>query len=377
MAELLRNAIKPKTIQGLADRISEVFPEFQSNKFCKICLQGMDDLGLYERLDQITQALGQTLPKDFPRAAQILRESLGSELDHVADDPVAKQYDSHQGFIVVALGNYIRLYGQEHFDESLLALYEMTKRFSSEGPIRHWIIQQPQQTLKLFDQWALDPNVHVRRLVSESLRPRLPWTPKIPAFIQDPKPVLKYLALLIDDPHTYVRRSVANNLNDIAKDHPQVVTEFLADFVDPSKPKRTWLIKHALRTLIKNGDSEALKLIGVSHRYQARIESFSISTSELRLGESLNIQVEIQSEASYDQEMVIDFIIHHLKANGSHAPKVFKWTQKTLAAKGRLKLNKKHPIRKISTRKYYSGEHIIQLQLNGQALDELYFNLKT
>jgi 3-methyladenine DNA glycosylase AlkC len=83
--------------------------------------------------------------------------------------------------------------------------------------------RDPERTLARLREWARDPHPHVRRLVSEGTRPRLPWAPRLVAFQKDPRPVLELLELLKDDPELLVRRSVANNLNDIGKDHPELL----------------------------------------------------------------------------------------------------------------------------------------------------------
>lgn len=380
MAELLREAINSQTLEGLAERITQVYPQFESQEFLSSLRQPtFNDLGLFERLDEVTQALIQFLPQDFTQAAPILMNSLGSELDALGDDPTAKDYGSHQGFIVVALGNYIAQRNQpenpEHFELSMQALLEMTKRFSSEGPIREFIIHQTHDTLKTFEKWTQHKNVHVRRLVSESLRPRLPWTQKIQRFIDSPEEVFPFLEQLKDDAHLYVRRSVANNLNDITKDHPDRVCELLQNWVEPKNPQRTWLIKHSLRTLIKKGHPKALELIGISPHVQIEPPTLILGRTQIQLGESLPFELKIKSLSTQPQELLIDFIIHHQKANGTLSPKVFKWTQKTLLAQGELSLKKSHSIKKISTRKYYEGEHKIEIQINGRSFAQSIFHL--
>ena len=70
--------------------------------------------------------------------------------------------------------DFVAKYGLDYFDISMRALYEMTKRFTAEGAIRAFIQTYPDRTLTLLRQWAQDPNCHVRRLVSEGTRPRLP-----------------------------------------------------------------------------------------------------------------------------------------------------------------------------------------------------------
>lgn len=374
MAELLREAIRPTTIIELAERIQAAYPAFDTDNFTDAIVPHLADLTLSERLALVTETLTQYLPQDFTQAATILIDSLGDELDSEADDPTAKEYESNRGFIVVALGNFIAAHGLDHFDVSMHALYEMTKRFSSEGPIRDFIIHDEARTLALYAEWVNDPNVHVRRLVSESTRPRLPWARQLKGFIENPRPVIELLAQLKNDSRLYVRRSVANNLNDIAKDHPDVVVETLRDWQDDS-PHMAWLTKHALRTLIKAGHPDALDLLGFSQNVEVVVEAFHLEQEILVLGESLRLQVQLSTESAKLQNLMIDYVVYHMKANGTLKPKVFKWTQKQLTQGEPLILQKGHAIKPISTRKYYAGQHEVHLQINGKIVAEATFEL--
>ena len=120
---------------------------------------------------------------------------------------------------------FVAKFGVGHFEASMRAQYELTQRFTAEYSIRGFLERYPERTLARLREWAGDANAHVRRLVSEGTRPRLPWAPRLRAFQDDPQPVLELLELLKDDPELYVRRSVANNLNDIGKDNPTALID--------------------------------------------------------------------------------------------------------------------------------------------------------
>ena len=368
MAELLREAISRKTVEQLSQRIEKVYKDFDSLRFNHEIITSLGELALTERTDLIAEKLKNFLPDDFPKASQILIDSLGDELDDKADDPVAKEYDSNCGFIVIALCTFIKNNGLNFFNESMSAFYEMTKRFSAEGAIREFIIKHEKETLELYSKWTKDKNVHIRRLVSESLRPRLPWAPQLPGYIQDPTPIMSYLNQLKDDKHLYVRRSVANNLNDITKDNPHIALDYLEEWNKEKSDNLSWLTKHALRTLIKKGNKRALNLIGISSDFKIELESFSLKDDKIKMGSFLDIDLQIISLESQKQTLLIDYIIHHQKANGKMTPKVFKWTKKDITKDTPLKLNKKHAIKEITTRKYYSGEHKIEIQINGKVI---------
>ena len=157
---------------------------------------------------------------------------------------------------------FVAEYGLDHFEPSMQAHYQLTQRFTAEFSIRPFLIKHTEATLARLRQWARDPNEHVRRLVSEGTRPRLPWASRLPAFQADPAPVLALLELLKDDPALYVRRSVANNLNDIGKDHPRVLMQTAQRWMRDATPERAWVVRHALRWAVKQGDPAALKVLG-------------------------------------------------------------------------------------------------------------------
>jgi 3-methyladenine DNA glycosylase AlkC len=261
--------------------------------------------------------------------------------------------------------DFVARYGLDDFDISMRALYEMTKRFTAEGAIRAFIQKYPDQTLRVLRQWAQDPNCHVRRLVSEGTRPRLPLAPRLRDFIRDPRPVLALLEQLKADPELMVRRSVANNLNDIAKDHPDLVVETLARWKQAAAPGTPWIIGHAARTLLKQGHAGALALLGYAAT-SISVASFQLKQAKVNLGEDLVFAIDIQSTADEPQSLMIDYVVHHLKANGKLAPKVFKLAKKRLHPHETLSLSKRHAFRPLSTRVYYPGRHALELQINGQ-----------
>ena len=199
-------------------------------------------------------------------------------------------------------------------------------------------------------------------------------------FVRDPKPTLPILEKLRADPELFVRKSVSNHLNDIAKDHPVFVIQTLRrwrkEVSEKDAPKIDWTIHRALRTLIKEGHPEALKLIGVTGKAEIRIHRFEVSPRHIRLGERLHFDIEIRSTAKRPQKLVVDYIVHFVKANQSQAPKVFKLTAAELAAGGALEIKKSHHFKKITTRTYYSGLHVLELQINGAVVGKREWTLK-
>jgi 3-methyladenine DNA glycosylase AlkC len=364
--EMKEAAFNTHNITQLADNILAVDPEFNKQAFLNSILPHLHSLELKERSNLIEETLITTLPDQYERAVSILLDALPLE---IADQEVT----GYEGFILMPQTGFVAKCGMNHFELSMEVLYEMTKRFTAEFHIRYFIEAHYEKTMAQLKVWSSDTNVHVRRLVSEGTRPRLPWAFVLKEFVSNPQPVIKLLELLKDDSELYVRRSVANNLNDISKDHPQIVTQTLKAWQNGSK-EMAWLTKHALRTLLKKGDPEALALLGFKKSEKLEV-SLKLDQSTIILGESLLLEVNITSNETEVLPMMIDYVVHYQKANGTLSPKVFKLSSKTMQAGANITLNKKQKIADFSTRKHYAGEHKVSLLINGQPYEEQSFTL--
>jgi 3-methyladenine DNA glycosylase AlkC len=356
---LLRDVFNPAAVEQLGTDIAHAWPAFDRAGFVATINSQLDALSFGGRNVLIRDTLRAYLPQDFSAAVRILLDALGPGIPHC-------ELTGFDRFTVMSQNDFVAAYGLEHLDLSLRALYELTKRFTAEGAIRAFLQRYPEQTLARLAVWATDPNCHVRRLVSEGTRPRLPLAPRLPTFVKNPRPVLALLELLKADPVLMVRRSVANNLNDIAKDHPDLVVETLARWKQAGDPGTEWIIGHAARTLLKQGHTGALALLGYPGETNISVASLQLNQTSVRLGEDLMFTIEIQSTDDAPQNLMVDYVVHHLKANGKLAPKVFKLAKKRLDPRGTLSLTKRHAFRPLSTRVYYPGRHALELQINGQ-----------
>jgi 3-methyladenine DNA glycosylase AlkC len=278
---------------------------------------------------------------------------------------IENEITGYGGFITMPMNDFVAKYGLEHYNISMQALYQMTKRFTAEGAIRPFIVKYPKRTLAILSKWAEDKSCHVRRLVSEGTRPRLPWTMQLKPFIEDPRPILPLLEKLKCDPELMVRRSVANNLNDIAKDNPDLVVKTLRRWKTIEDEGTQWLIRHAARTLVKQGNKDILTILGYSPNVDISVSKIKLDKSIVKMGGDFNFSLEIKSTSRQTQTLMIDYIIHHIRAHGKLTPKVFKLTRKTLAPGQIFKITKAHSFRPISTRKYYAGNHALEIQVNG------------
>jgi len=368
---LLRDAFNTKNVTALSNNIKKVYPSFKQKEFAQSIIKKLSSLNFGPRSHLIVKQLYTFLPKDFPQAAQILIDSLMPEIVDGVEG--LTEWDR---FIVWPETEFIAAYGLDDYDISMTALYEMTKRFSSEGAIRPFIQKYPKKTLKLLEKWTKDPNCHVRRLVSEGTRPRLPLCGRLPQFQKDPRPVIQLLEKLKDDPSLYVRRSVANNLNDIAKDNPDIVVRTLTQWKKINNKETQWLITHAARTLLKQGNKQALALLGYTINPKLTITAFEILTPTFKIGESLRFSLAIQSTAKQQQRLMIDYAIHYTKANNKLKDKVFKLAKKTIKPNESFTLKKKHSFKQMTTRKHYPGKHSLEIIINGDSLEIKHFVVK-
>ncbi len=257
----LKNVLGLDAVKCLASNISYVYPEFSKVEFKKSALEGLASLEFMERGAHIAGALRQHLPKKYEKAVRVLLDSLTPP--NVATDGLGLAvlfYQPHSCFISEYGVDREFNEGDDPFDISMKAQYELTKRNTSEFSIRPFLIKYQDRTLSRLAEWVTDPDPHVRRLCSEGSRPRLPWAQRIPAFVEDPAPILPILESLKNDTSSYVRRSVANSLGDIAKDHPNLVFEICEKWLGDSTKEVKWVIRHALRYPANKENKAALQL---------------------------------------------------------------------------------------------------------------------
>jgi 3-methyladenine DNA glycosylase AlkC len=354
----LKDFFDEAVVQSIAADLRRVSPAFDHEGFVRDATSGLAGLELTPRGWHVAEALRRHLPEDFPDAADVLVASLGPELDGTEGFGMGPfRYMPHVF--------YVAKYGLDDLEPALAAQHALTKRFSAEFSIRAFLVRHLEETYDRLLTWTTDPNVHVRRLVSEGTRPRLPWAPRLRAFQEDPQLGLALLERLKDDPELYVRRSVANHLNDISKDHPKLAAETGNRWSRGATPERRWIVRHALRSLIKRGDSAALETIGYAGMPHIVVSDVRFSPSPVRKGDTLEFSAELTSTASGPQELLVDYGVHFVKANGAARPKVFKLTKLTLQAGETVRLAGRVRFRDMTTRRHHPGRHVLDLRVNG------------
>jgi 3-methyladenine DNA glycosylase AlkC len=370
MAEPFKNLINADTVAAVATHVHRAWKGFDRSAFSQQGLTGLDALELKARVMHLAQALVAHLPTDVDRAAGILEASLGPA--GVGDDlsQLRTSGSGLAGWPVWPLTEAVALMAaQKHPERGLQALHAMTQRLTAEFAIRPFIIHHPDLSLATLTGWLSDPSAHVRRLVSEGSRPRLPWGLRLQALVQDPRPTLPLLAALQDDASAYVRRSVANHLNDIAKDHPDLIAQWLQQHLPDASPERQALLRHASRSLIKQGHAPVLAAWGIGAPLVGQA-SLSVSPGQVALGDAVLLGVQLTSTARKTQRLAIDYAVHHVKANGSTSPKVFKGWALELAPGEVRQLQKRHSMKLITTRRYFAGRHGVDLLVNGQVMTQ-------
>ncbi len=242
----LKEKLNPHAIQTIASVLKKCDNTLDTDKFVKECLVDLENYELKDRVGHIIKCLH----KIFPHAMSDVKKILVQVPRHMPrEDCRAGWFD----FSAWPLIDYLGVYGVDEQDISLELLKELTHLFSAEFAIRPFLQKHFELTVKHLGMWVLDEDEHVRRLVSEGTRLRLPWAKNIDILFDNIDITLPLILKLVDDESMYVRKSVANHLNDISKYHPNLVISTCQDILKNPTKNREWLVKHATRTLRKKG----------------------------------------------------------------------------------------------------------------------------
>ena len=363
-----KHGLDGAAIHLIAANLRRVQPSFRQQAFLRDASHGLERLELKARVMHVVKALRRHLGDDVLDAIDILVRA-GEVWEPGARGATAND------FAPWPMVEFVGEYGLDHFDGSMEALRRLTAFSSAEFAVRGFIERYPARSMKRIRRWSRDPSAHVRRLASEGTRPRLPWGRRLRMFQEDPTPVLDLLEKLKDDDAKYVRRSVANNLNDIAKDHPERVIAVCARWAEKASPERQWIIRHATRTLVKDGHPGALALLGFDPEAKVGVRSLALVNDKLRLGDDLEFSFELRSTANEQQRLAIDYAIHRVLKSGDRRAKIFKLRVLEIGGRARATVRKRHAFRKISTREYYAGKHTVEIVINGKSCVRKDFHL--
>ncbi|MDV8068479.1 DNA alkylation repair protein [Rhodococcus sp. IEGM 1366] len=317
---------------------------------------GFDGLSLGERTRVVRDAMMSDLPEEFPRFAEVIRLALRDE--------------AFAGWMIWPVTEAVAVIATRRgrnadFDDGMALLAELTSRLTSEFAIRTFLDANPARALEIALGWTDHQDEHVRRLASEGTRMRLPWGRRVKALTEHPESTVSILDALYRDDSEYVRRSVANHLNDLSRADAALAVSIAKRWLgdpDAATPK---VVRHALRSLVKAGDVDALALLGFAAPTDIVISDFVIDRDAVDLGGDIAFGFAVSNNGGESVTVAIDYIVHHVKANGLTSPKVFKLTTRALAPGASAKVAKRHSFKPISTRRYYAGTHSVELQING------------
>ncbi|MBQ4819240.1 DNA alkylation repair protein [Aquimarina sp. MMG016] len=365
MADPLKNVYNTRFFEQFTTILKKVYPQVNIEKFMSdIYCNDWEDKELKQRMYHISQVMYKYLPQDYETATNLIIRMVN----------LLKTKEESTSFEFMFLPDFVEKYGLENYSTSIKVMEEITQFTSCEFAVRPFIIKYPEQMVQQLVIWSTHKNSMVRRLASEGSRPRLPWAIGLPKFKKDPTSIIPILENLRNDPSEMVRRSVANNLNDISKDNPEVVINLAKKWKSDSKETH-WMIKHACRTLLKEGNSEVLGLFGFGSVEHIKIKSFKIHTPKVKIGEYLKFSFTLLNKNKEASNIRLEYGIYYQKANGTLSRKVFKISERTYNKQTITKINRRQPFKIITTRKLYKGKHQLSLIINGKEFQKLDFEL--
>lgn len=344
----LKNYIDVSFLKSLSSDLSAASKKFDAKGFLGSVQPQLSKLELKERIRLVSTELGRYISASYPQQIEILK----------------KVAPKHRGLAGLIFPDFVEVHGQNDLTTSIEALKFFTPFSSAEFAIRPFIEKDPVRLMKVLQKWSRDRDEHVRRLSSEGSRPRLPWSFKLREFVKDPSPTLVILETLKADESLYVRKSVANHLNDISKDHPELALSLAKKWIGQN-PHTDWILKHALRTLLKRGDQRALKLFGVAAAKNVQVTKLAVAKKKNAIGSSFEFTFVLLNKAQ--QTLRLEYAVHYLKKNGSYSKKVFKISEKPFS-KGDHLVRRRHSLRQMTTRQHNIGLHKVEVIINGQVM---------
>ncbi len=377
MAEPFKNIFNEQFFDRFTSDLKQVMNHFDSRAFvAQVMDSEWENREYKQRIAHITTVLKSFLPEDYKEAIAKIIELL----DYVESTyPDFSQIDDNKYGLTLEYGpildNYVEQYGLDDYETSVKAIEKITRFTSCEFAVHPFIIKYPDEMMAQMLIWSRHEHWGVRRLASEGCRPRLPWTMALPNLKENPAPIIPILENLKNDPARFVRLSVANNLNDIAKDNPQVVIDLVKRWQGESK-EVDWIIKHGCRTLLKQGNPELMELFGFDCAPDhISIGDFRISTRRVTVGDSLEFGFTLSNHNDKKIKIRLEYAVYYQKANGTLTKKVHKISEKDYAANSATAITRKHSFKVVTTRKLHAGLHQVAVVINGKEFEKHDFEL--
>jgi len=366
MAEPLKLMYSPAFFEPFCNLLEQEITGFRKQVFLNQVFDNYwEDRELKERVKHIALMLGNQLPGAY-----------SNQVDTILN--LIKKLEENGiggGFEYMFFAQFIDEFGRNDVDTSLYAIEHITQFISCEFAIRPFIISHPGKLMKKMLSWSRHPHSHVRRLASEGCRPRLPWAAALPFLRDDPSPILPILQNLRADPSIFVRKSVANNLNDISKDHPQMMIDLVKQW-DRSHPGTAWIIRQGSRGLLKQAHPLAYAIFDLKPAPGVVASKLTLSKSQVRLGESIMFSFDLEINSRKTAKIRLEYAVYFKKANGKLSPKIFQISEKQYPTGETVTISRKQVFKDFTTRKHYAGEHRIAIIVNGKELASAPFELK-
>src|SRR5450830_2164747 len=357
----LKQSMGEQQLRALSATLGAIAPAFDETAFLATALDGLEQLSLMQRVRRASEAIA---------AASLAMDGYEAVLPMLME--AAPKLGS--GFVSLVAPDYVSQYGRHDFERSMDALKFFTRYGTSEFAVRAFLRDNTLRALDIMQGWSRDSDAAVRRLASEGCRPRLPWSFRLRTIEQSPELAAPILDKLRADPSLYVRKSVANHLNDITKTHPAWVLERAALWgLDDAHTR--WIVRHALRTLLKQGNPQALSLLGAENATGIVVGKFEVTPGQIILGETITLACQLSSTASGPQRLLIHHRIRYVRQNQATSAKVFKLKEVTLEPGQHIAFERRQQIRDFTTRTHYAGQHQVELIVNGQLVAQSVFDL--
>jgi 3-methyladenine DNA glycosylase AlkC len=376
MAEPFKNMYNKQFFDLFTKDLKLVIPDLDVHAFVsQIMDKEWENRELKQRTAHIATVLKRFLPADYKDAIAKILELL---------DRIEPRYphcskidDTKYGLLLEyggILDNYVEQYGLDDYETSVKAIERITQFASCEFVAHQFIVKYPDAMMAQMLAWSKHEHWGVRRLASEGCRPRLPWAMALPSLKANPAPIIPILENLKNDPARFVRLSVANNLNDIAKDNPQVVIDLVKKWQGEAE-EVDWIIKHGCRTLLKQGNPEVMELFGLGSTKHKTIKDFQISTPQVKIGDSLEFSFNLLNNSNKSTKIRLEYGLYYQKANGTLSKKVCKISEKDYAANSTTHIARKHSFKVVTTRKLHPGLHQVAVIINGNEFEKHDFEL--
>lgn len=350
----LKDNVDDGLVTDLAAELAHAWPPFPTDRFVTEATDGLAQLELKARLRHVAGAL---------------RRAIGDEPSHVVEVlDAALASPSFEGWMVWSCTELVASLAPAAPETVVPFLARLTPRSTCEFAIRPYLDAHPELTWEHLHRWVDHPDEHVRRLVSEGTRPRLPWGARLRELQADPRPSIVLLDRLRDDPSPYVRRSVANHLGDIVKDHRELALETAERWCSAGGDHVDEVVRHGLRTLVKSGEPRALALLGYDAEAAVTLVGFEVSPASIAIGDHVTVTVELTTDATAPVPVVIEYRIHYLGARGPRTPKAYRLAERILEPGVVASLRRRQRFVHASIRTLYPGEQLVEVQVNGRVL---------